>query len=100
MGNVKYPLTKAISCFDTTVITARKTTCIKRFKSVCNILIDAGRITVTNADKVFIGWKFLMENSLFMETVQEFSSKSQDSEDSFKLKSLDDLYKDTVGNDP
>ena len=55
-GNVKYPLTKAISCFDPTVITACKTTSIKRFKSVCNRLIDAGRITATNADKFFIDW--------------------------------------------
>ena len=99
-GNVKYPLTKAISCFDPTVITASKTTSIKRFKSLCNILIDTGRITATNTDKVFIDRKCLMENSLFMVTVEEFSSKRQDSEDSSKLKRLDDLCRDTVGNHP
>ena len=79
----KYPLIKAINCFDPTVITANKTVRFKIFKSVCNRLIDAGRITATNADKVLIYWKFLKENSMFMETVKEFSSKFQDTEDSF-----------------
>ena len=39
-----------------------------------------------------------MENSLFTETGEKFSSKRQDSEDSSNLKGLGDLYRDTVGN--
>ena len=35
-----------------------------------------------------------------MDTVEEFSSKRHDSDDSSKLKRLDDFYRDTVGNRP
>ena len=71
---LKYSKVKALSSLCPSLIWSDAKESVKRFKSLCNALLDTNRITTTVADKALRQWETLVQSGDCKSRVKEFGN--------------------------
>ena len=84
-----YNTVKNLSCFNPTLIHSNPKASQKRLKGLCDKLLDANRITTTNADRAVRAWEQLTVNENFRSSCKDFTCLLNDDPE----KRLDIFYR-------
>lgn len=98
---LKYSLTRGISSLDPSVIASNREVCKKRFKVMCEKLIDAGRLTASRADAINSLWSDLTATSSFVDRATNFSRYIPEGDPNNNQEHrLDQFYFNVLGSKP
>ena len=98
---LKYSLTRSISSLDPLVIASNPEVCRKRFRVMCDKLIDAGRLTANRADVINNLWSDLTATSSFVDRASSFSRHIEEGDHNrTEEHRLDQFYYSVLGSKP